>query len=282
MSRAPFGERLHAAVVAKGAALCVGLDPDPARVPRHLGAGIVGVRRQLLELIEATAPSAVAFKPNLAFFEQLGTDGWQLLTEVMAQGQAKALVIADAKRGDVGHTAHAYASAIYQTLGADACTVSPYLGWDTLAPFLAWQDRCAFVVCRTSNPGAADLQSLEVGESGDPLYIHVARLATRWAELGGVGLVTGATWPEELARVRQVAPELPFLIPGVGAQGGNLQDAVRAARGPDGGSPYLVSISRAIAQASLGRDFAEAAGLAAREWQLRIKEAEATPASVAS
>jgi orotidine-5'-phosphate decarboxylase len=232
------------------------------------------VRRYCLDLIEATAAYTVAYKPNAGFFEALGTFGWELLAEVVREASRHGLVVVDAKRGDVGHTATAYATAIFEVLGADACTVNGYLGADSVAPFLSRLDRQAFVVCRTTNQGATDLQDLELKTTGEPLYLHLARLAAEWDLLpptGTVGLVAGATWPRELAALREVAPSLPLLIPGVGAQGGELESSVTAALGASGRAPYLLSVSRGIGQASRGKDFATAAASAASGYLERLR-----------
>ncbi|MGA7086736.1 MAG: orotidine-5'-phosphate decarboxylase [Candidatus Dormiibacterota bacterium] len=279
MTQAPFRERLAGAVARNAAPLCVGLDPDPAAIPASLGEGILAIRRHTLALVEATAPYAAAYKPNLAFFERLGPPGWELLIEVVRSASRHALVIADAKRGDIDNTAAAYAEALYDQVGADACTVHGYLGEDSLRPFLERPDRFAFIVCRTSNPGAADFQDLPVGEGGEPLYLHLARLAVGWNKLGTVGLVAGATWPGEIARIRAVASDLPLLLPGVGRQSGDLEQASLAARGQDGKGLYLVSVSRGISQASTGDDFAEAAAAAARGFHSRLRREAATAAS---
>ncbi len=273
VTRAPFRERLKGAVLDKGAALCVGLDPDPSQIPAALGQGIEAVRRHTLAVIEATAPYAAAYKPNMAFFERLGAPGYQLLIEVVREAGKHGLVVVDGKRGDIDSTAAAYAEAIFDVIGADACTVNGYLGHDSLLPFLERPDRLAFIVCRTSNRGASDLQDLIVGGRGEPLYLHLARRAAEWNELGTVGLVAGTTWPAEIAKIREVAPDLPLLLPGVGRQGGELAQAVRAAQRNDGGGQYLVSSSRGISQASLGDDYAEAAGQAARELHDQISRA---------
>ncbi|MHB1523614.1 MAG: orotidine-5'-phosphate decarboxylase [Candidatus Dormibacteria bacterium] len=268
-AREPFRDRL----AASASRLCVGIDPEPASLPPHLGVGVQAVRRFCLELIEATADQAGAFKPNTAFFEQMGHEGWELLREVVQAAGRRALVVVDAKRGDIGSTAAAYAHAIFDGLGADACTVNPYLGRDALSPFLDRPDRLAFVLCRTSNPGAADFQDLPV-EGGDPLYIHVARAVSSWDKeppAGTAGLVVGATWPKELGRVRAEAPGLPLLIPGVGAQGGDLEACVRELAGAAGS--YLISVSRGVAAASSGPDFADAASRAAKALRQRITAA---------
>lgn len=277
MIQAPFRERMQEAVASKGAALCVGLDPDPTKIPSRLGQGIEAVRRHTLAIIEATAPYAAAYKPNLAFFERLGGPGFALVIEVVRAARRHALVIADAKRGDIGSTATAYAQAIFDVIGADACTVNGYLGQDSLQPFLDRPDRLAFIVCRTSNPGAVDIQDLVLQDGGEPLYLHLARRAVEWNTGGTVGLVTGATWPGEIARIREAAPDLPLLIPGVGAQEGDLGAAVCAARGNDGHGDYLVSSSRAISQASAGDDFAEAAASAALRLRDQLRAAASHP-----
>ncbi len=267
-------DRLSSLARDRGGALCVGIDPVLDQLPSHLGGGVEAARRYCFELIEATAPFACAFKANAAFFEAMGSAGWQLLEEVIEVAGRYALVIVDGKRGDVGHTADAYARAVFEQMGADACTVNGYLGFDAVAPFLGRPGKLAFVLCRTTNPGAGDLQDLTVNGTETPLYLEVARLAMAWASQCGadsVGLVAGATWPEELSRIRHVAPSLPLLIPGVGTQGGDLERAVTAALGESGDAPYLLSVSRAIGGASRGADFQEAAGGAAERYLGRLR-----------
>jgi orotidine-5'-phosphate decarboxylase len=270
--RAPFRERLAESIAVRGAPLCVGLDPDPEQIPRSLGEGADALRRHTLAVVEATSSFAAAYKPNLAFFERFGASGFAVLEEVIQAASRHAPVIADAKLGDIGSTALAYAEAIYDVLGADACTVNGYLGADSIEPFLAREDRFAFIVCRTSNPGASDIQDLLVGEQQRPLYLEVARRAVEWNGRGNVGLVAGATWPAEIGRIREVARELPILLPGVGRQGADLGDAVHAAAGRDGTGSYLVSSSRAIGHASSGEDFAEAAGQAASDLHDQLRQ----------
>jgi orotidine-5'-phosphate decarboxylase len=214
----------------------------------------------------ATAPHPCAFKPNLAFFEALGPSGGVILNEVVAAIPDDCVTLLDAKRGDIGHSSAAYAQALYNSYGADACTVSPYLGSDSVAPFLDHEGRCAFVLGRTSNDGAADLQEACTCD-GVPLYRHVARQVADWhAEAAGTaGLVVGATAPEALAELRADAPTLPFLVPGVGAQGGSPAAVMDAAATDDG--PVLVNSSRSILYASEGTGYAEAAADATRELQ---------------
>lgn len=274
MTRAPFRERLAESVASRGAALCVGLDPDPTKIPKSLGEGIEAVRRHTLAVVEATAPFAAAYKPNVAFYERFGAPGIEVLVEVVKAAGRHAPVIADAKRGDIGSTATAYADALYDAIGADACTVNGYLGADSLEPFLSRSDRFAFIVCRTSNPGARDVQDLPVGDRQEPLYLHLARCAVEWNTRSNVGLVAGATWPVEIGRIREVASDLVMLLPGVGSQGGDLAGSIRAAAGNSGRGLYLASSSRAIANASSNDDFAEAAAQAAGALREEIQQAQ--------
>jgi orotidine-5'-phosphate decarboxylase len=252
-----FRTRLSTAQTRAGSLLCVGLDPDPERLPEPLRdrPAKQGVRDFCVAITEATAASSCAYKPNLAFFEALGPDGWDVLCDVLAAIPDTHLVVLDGKRGDIGTTAQRYAEALYDRMGADACTVAPYMGRDAIRPFLQRPGRCAFVLALTSNPSAADLQPLDVG--GEPLYRRVARLAVEAGEdqPGTVGLVVGATRPEQLAALREAHPETPFLVPGVGAQGGSAEEVLAA----NAGGPVLVNASRSVLYASPGRDFAEAA-----------------------
>jgi orotidine-5'-phosphate decarboxylase len=262
-----FSSRLRRLQTQKDSFVCVGLDPVPARLPDPLRDGRLpteAVRTFCADIIEATAPYACAFKPNLAFFEALGPAGHTVLAQVLATVPDDCLVITDAKRGDIGHSSEAYARALYDEFGADACTVSPYLGRDSVGPFLERDDRCAFVLARTSNDGAADFQEACTCD-GVPLYRHVARTVRGWNEEtdGTAGLVAGATAPEALTKLRADAPTLPFLIPGVGAQGGDPSAVVDAAQTEDG--PILVNSSRSIIYASEGDDYAEAAADAAQD-----------------
>ncbi len=224
--------------------LCVGLDPHPEALSEPTPAA---ARDFCLRLIDACAPHACAFKPNSAFFEQHGAPGMAVLREVIAAVPEGIPVILDAKRGDIASTADAYAYAAFDALGAHALTASPYLGAESLAPFLKLPDRGVFVLCKTSNPGADELQALQV--EGEPLYLHVAKKAQIWSRHENLGLVVGATDPHALARVRAAAPNLWFLAPGVGAQGANLDAALHAALRPDG-LGMLVTSSRSIAGAS--------------------------------
>ena len=266
----PFSERLRQIQQHQRSVLCVGLDPDVRRMPPHLVED-----RPLADavidfncaIIEATSASACAFKLNFAFFEVLGPDGWRVLEATIravraqpgepAPAQRGPLVIADAKRGDIGNSARFYAEAVFDRLDCDACTVAPYMGRDAVAPFLSYEGKAAFVLARTSNPSSMDFQ--EVLCDGEPLAHRVARHVATWNDElpGTAGLVVGATEPDVLAEIRRACPHLPFLIPGVGAQGGD-PSAVMAAACTDEGL-VLVNSSRQILYASSGEDFAEAA-----------------------
>lgn len=238
--------------------LCVGLDPDPARLPLALAAARDGLARFCISIVDATADLVCAFKPQHAYFAAYRAEDQleQVCAHIRANHPDTVLVL-DAKRGDIGPTAEQYAREAFGRYGADAVTVNPYLGTDSVEPFLRWEGRGTVVLCRTSNPGGDDLQMLDVG--GQPLYLAVARLvADRWSRLGECALVVGATYPDELRQVRGVVGDLPILVPGIGAQGGDATAAVRAgATGP--GTGLIVNSSRAVLYASKGDDFAEAA-----------------------
>lgn len=253
---APFVERLARRAASIRTTLCVGIDPEPGSLPRGFTADVHGIERFARTIVVACAGQAAAFKANVAFFEAFGSAGIGALERIRAAIPTDIPFIADAKRGDISSTAARQAVALFDTLGADAVTASPYLGGEAIEPLLARGERFVYVLCRTSNPGAAELQNLDV--NGEPLYVHVARRATGWAAgRGNVGLVVGATAPAEIARIRAAAPELPFLVPGIGAQGGDV-DAVKrhggARQGPASSAPggaLLVNVSRGIAAAAV-------------------------------
>ena len=288
---ATYLERLGARSRAAGTVLCLGLDPDPATIPDRFAKGVAGLERFAELVLEAALPFAAAVKPNLAFFEAFGSAGIAALERLRATIPSDIPVIADAKRGDIGSTAARQAVALFDVLGADAVTVSPYLGQEAIRPLLEREDRFAYVLCRTSNPGAGEVQDLRVltggdragdaatGDASEPLHERVARLATRWGPGGTVGLVVGATAPEELATIRRVAPGLPFLVPGVGAQGGAIEPVLDhgPANTPPGwghpGGGLLVNVSRGIAGAITDhpdRDPGEAVARAAADWARRL------------
>jgi orotidine-5'-phosphate decarboxylase len=255
-----FFAKLREAIQRNESFLCVGLDPDPSRLPE----GDVAAFNRAI--VEATADLVCVYKPNLAFYEALGPRGMEVLHQTLEAIPKNIPVIGDAKRGDIGSTAQAYARALFDIYGFDAVTVNPYLGGDALAPFLERADKGVFVLCRTSNPGGADLQDRLIGGDGDgrPLYEVVARLARdKWNVHGNVGLVVGATYPEELGRIRQLCPNMTFLLPGVGAQGADVAAAVRNALDEEGGG-FIITSSRQILYASSGGDYAQAARRAAQ------------------
>ncbi len=231
--------------------LCIGLDPDPARLP--VGVGIFEFCR---DIVDATADLVCAFKPQIAYFAAAGAEGdLERLCRHLGDHHPAVPLILDAKRGDIGSTAEQYATEAFDRYGADAVTVSPYLGTDSVEPFL--RRGAVFVLCRTSNPGSGDFQSLEV--DGEPLYLHIARrVSSEWTALGECGLVVGATYPDELRAVRATVGDLPLLVPGVGAQGGDAAATV-AAGADTTGRGLLVNSSRAVLYASSGPDWLDAA-----------------------
>jgi orotidine 5'-phosphate decarboxylase subfamily 2 len=232
-----YFERLRALARERDTLLCVGLDPDPERI----AGGAAGALRHCLEVVRQTQEHVCCYKPNSAFWEQYGPDGWKALLDLRDEALQTPFLF-DGKRGDMGNTMRAYALTVFRTLGMDAATVNPYLGGDSLEEFTRYEDRGVYVVCRSSNPGATDLQHLDA--QGRPVYTHVAELAERLNTHSNVGLVVGATAPNEIADVRR-ASQLPFLIPGIGAQGGDLEGSVRAAWNGDPAS-CLVSASRSV------------------------------------
>lgn len=281
MDRGRSCAEILAAHFASDRHLCVGLDPDPQRIPpsvepaRETVARVVDFNRTI---VAATAEHAAAYKPNAAFFEALGDDGFRALRETVAAVRElapEAIVLLDAKRADIGSTNAGYVAAAFEELGADAITVHPYLGREALAPFLERSEKLLFVLARTSNPGAGEFQDLPVDADGTPLYRHVARAVTeRWNANDNCGLVVGATYPEEMRAVREDVPStMPFLIPGVGAQGGDLE-AVVAANREAGSDAYLIAASRSIIYASANEDFAEAANREARALDQAIRAAD--------
>ncbi len=276
-----FFDRLADRIDAVDSVVSVGLDPDMDRLPEHL------LDRDLprwafnRRIIDATHEHAACYKPNAAFYED--PDGWAALEETIAYAHGKDVpVLLDAKRGDIGNTARQYADLLDR---ADAITANPYMGRDSLEPFLERTDSGVFLLCRTSNPGGADIQNLELA-SGEPVYERVAALADTWNRNGNVGLVVGATQPEELEEIREIVPDLPFLVPGVGAQGGDAEAAVEhglaeldersssADRTQSGIGVGLVNSSRGIifAGEDQGEDFHKASGQAAKQLKQRLNQ----------
>ncbi len=254
-----FVEKLTRAARKNGSLLCVGLDPDPKLMPDR-----VGVFEFNRAIIETTHDLVCAYKPNLAFYEALGNEGLDALKRTVNYIPKDIPVIADAKRGDIGNTAKAYARALFEYFGFDATTVNPYLGFDSIEPFIEYHDKGVLILCRTSNAGAVDFQSLrcEIENDHRPLFEVVALKAGQWNKSGNIGLVVGATYPEELRLIRQIQPDMPLLIPGIGAQGGDLALAVRY--GVDvRGEKAIINSSRQIIYASREKDFARSARQAA-------------------
>ena len=264
-----FEEKYRAAAQRASSKVCVGLDPDPLKLPDPVEKNTPGVTRFLKEIIDATQDLACAFKPNFAFFGALGSAGFSALEEVIDHIPDNVPVILDFKAGDIGNTAEKYAEMAYDVLEADAVTVNPYMGFDAVQPFLRGQEKCVFLLCLTSNPGSNDFQRLKTKEG--PLFEVVAATATKWSAEGACGLVVGATHPEDLPRIRSIAPDLPFLVPGVGSQGGEARAVATQASTSDGAG-VLINASRSILYASSGKDFADAARGAAEQLRLAIEE----------
>lgn len=253
--------------------LCVGLDPDPKRIPAELRARPDPIFEFCRAIVDATADLVCAFKPQIAYFAAQGAEDQleALIAHIHARHPGIPVVL-DAKRGDIGSTAEQYAREAFERFQADAVTLNPYLGHDSLEPYLQWADRGVILLCRTSNPGGADLQSLEVAP-GERLYERVARLACeRWNPHGQTALVVGATVPQELAQVRRIVGDMPLLVPGIGAQGGDIDATVQAGRRADGRG-MMVSSSRAILYAGEGNEFADAARQAALQTRDALRAA---------
>jgi len=248
-------EPLRAAWAHSNSMLCVGLDPDPDRFPAVVHGSVFDFSRAI---VDATAHAVCAFKPQIAYFAAVGAEAeLERLCAYIRDTYPQVLLVLDAKRGDIGSTAEQYAREAFDRYRAHVVTVNPYLGTDSVEPFLRHPAGGVFVLCRTSNPGSGDFQGLLV--DGEPLYLHVARrVATEWNEIGECGLVVGATYPDELRQVRAIVGDLPLLVPGIGAQGGDVESIVAAGATADGFG-MVVNSSRAILYASNGSNFAEAA-----------------------
>lgn len=253
-----FAQRLDSACQAGRSLVCVGLDPDPNLMPTT---DVAAFNRAI---VDATHDLVCAYKPNLAFYEALGLDGWKALESTVEHIRDVApgvILLGDGKRGDIGNTAMAYARGMFEYWGFDAVTINAYCGRDGVEPFLEYSDRGVFVLCRSSNPGAVDLQDLSVSsgaESARPLYQELALQVSEWNRHGNAGLVLGATYPEQIKEVRALCPEMPVLIPGIGSQAGALEEAVRNGVTAQG-RRVLINSSRGIIYASRGDDFAESA-----------------------
>lgn len=245
--------------------VCVGLDTDEEKIPLFLRSEDDPIFTFNQRIIDSTRDLVCAYKPNLAFYEALGIRGWEALKKTCEYIPEEIPIILDAKRGDIGNTAQMYAKALYEVMKADAVTISPYMGKDAVLPFLEYEDKVSFILCLTSNKGALDFQLSLI--EGKPLYEIVAEKVLSWNEKNNCGLVVGATYPEQLKKIRQIAPGLPFLIPGVGAQAGEIESTIKY--GTDNkGELAIINSSRAILYASSGEDFAKAA----RNETLRLRD----------
>ena len=260
-----FLDKLLQASRKNNSLVCVGLDTDEEKIPLFLKGEDDPILTFNQRIIDSTRDLVCAYKPNLAFYEVLGTRGWEALKETCEYIPAEIPIILDAKRGDIGNTARMYAKALYEVMKADAVTISPYMGKDAVLPFLEYEDKGSFILCLTSNKGASDFQLSLI--EGKPLYEIVAEKVLSWNEKSNCGLVVGATYPEQLKKIRQIAPGLPFLIPGVGAQAGEIESTIKY--GTDNkGELAIINSSRAILYASSGEDFAKAA----RNETLRLRD----------
>jgi orotidine-5'-phosphate decarboxylase len=257
-----FNQQLQSAWASQGSMLCVGFDPDPKRLPLSLQGKPEGIYEFCREIADATADLVCAFKPQFAYFaSQRAEAQLEKLIKHLKDNYPHIPVILDSKRGDIGSTADHYALEAFDRYGADAVTVNPYMGFDTIEPYLKHAGKGVIVLCRTSNPGGSDLQFLNVAPNGEPLYLHVAKLAAQhWNSSNQISLVVGATFPQEIAKVRAIVGEMPLLIPGIGAQGGDIDATVSAGKiAGKPGSGMIINSSRAILYASSGADFANAA-----------------------
>jgi orotidine-5'-phosphate decarboxylase len=272
-----FNQQLQSAWASQGSMLCVGFDPDPKRLPASFQGKPEGIFEFCREIADATADLVCSFKPQFAYFaSQRAEAQLEKLIGHLKDKYPHIPVILDSKRGDIGSTADHYALEAFERYGADAVTVNPYMGFDTIEPYLKHAGKGVIVLCRTSNPGGSDLQFLNVN-SGEPLYLYVAKLASqKWNGSGQISLVVGATFPEEIAKVRAIVGDMPLLIPGIGAQGGDIDATIKAGRILNTpGTGMIINSSRAILYASAGNDFAQAARDIAQSTRDALKSAAA-------
>ena len=271
-----FIEQLSAAQQRNQSMLCVGLDPDPAKLPHAWRGDASRIYDFCAAIVDATADLVIAFKPQIAYFAACGAeDQLERLMRHMKASAPHVPIILDAKRGDIGNTAEQYAKEAFERYGADAVTLSPFMGFDTVQPYLRYPDKGAFLLCRTSNPGGSDIQNQRLADvPGQPkVFEHIAAQSQgAWNENGQLGLVVGATYPDEIQRVRELAPTLPLLIPGVGAQGGDAVATVRAGWRAD--APIVVNSSRAVIYASAEADFTAAARAMAQATREQLEAAK--------
>jgi len=267
-----FYSKLNGAWAKSDSALCVGLDPDINKLPAHLKNDPLGIQKFCIDIVDATADTVCAFKPQIAYFAAVGAEAQlQAVCDHIRTQYPHVVLILDAKRGDIGDTAALYAREAFERYQADAVTVNPYLGTDSLLPFLQTPNKGTIVLCRTSNSGSGEFQSKMV--NGTSLYKHVAiAAASKWRDIGETALVMGATYPQELAEVRGIVGDMPFLVPGIGAQGGAIVSAVRAGRNEEG-TGLIINSSRAVLYASNGEDFAQASRAVAIDTRDAIRAA---------
>jgi orotidine-5'-phosphate decarboxylase len=269
-----FKDKLLRAAANNRSWLCIGLDPDIGKLPEVVSRDLKGIEVFLKSIIDNTADLVCAYKPNIAFFEIFGGPGIELLKGIIGYISDEIPVILDAKRGDIGNTSKMYAQAAFEYLGADAITANPYLGYDALAPFFEYKDNGVFILCLTSNPSSADLQKLAIKRPDGSkilLYESVAAMARQWNTKGNIGLVAGATSPSELSNVRKIAGEdIPLLVPGIGAQGGELVSALMAGRNSQG-KLAIVNVSRSVIYASSEGGYAEKARTSAESLVEQIR-----------
>ena len=274
-----FTQQLQSAWASQGSMLCVGFDPDPKRLPPSLQGKTEGIFEFCRDIADATADLVCCFKPQFAYFaSQRAEAQLEKFVKYLKDKYPHIPVILDSKRGDIGSTADHYALEAFERYGADAVTVSPYMGFDTIEPYLKHAGKGVIVLCRTSNPGGSDLQFLKIGPDGEPLYLHVAQLAAQeWNASGQIGLVVGATFPEEIAKVRAIVGNMPLLIPGIGAQGGDIEATVSAGKiKGKSGAGMIINSSRAILYASSDTNFAQAAREVARNTRDALRAAANT------
>jgi orotidine-5'-phosphate decarboxylase len=264
-----FLDKLLAAQRRQHSLLCVGLDPDPSLLPEHLRGSLDGILEFNRQIIDATKDIVCAYKPNLAFYETLGSRGWEILEQTRQLIPEDIIAIGDAKRGDIGNTAERSASALFDHLQFDAVTINPYMGYDAVEPFVRNPDRGAFILVLTSNPGSKDFQRLKSGSR--PVYEKVVRSAVKWNTNRNIGLVVGATHPRELQRIRKLSHDVPILIPGIGKQGGDLRSAIKFGCSKNG-ELAIINAGRSILYASAGKEFAQAARIEAVKLRDEIRQ----------
>jgi orotidine-5'-phosphate decarboxylase len=265
-----FNEKLLSAAQTNKSWLCVGLDPEISKLPKSFGVGIDAILNFNKAIIDSTKDLVCAYKPNAAFYEAHGLDGWRLLYDTIRYIPSHIPVILDCKRGDIGNTSKMYAQAAFDSLGADAVTVNPYMGKDSVEPFLSFKDKGVFILCLTSNPSASELQRQTIAGDNQELFLHVARLIREWNTNGNAGIVVGATVASDLSGIRDiVGPDIPILIPGVGAQGGDLEQSIMLGSNARG-EMAIINIARGVIYAGQDPDCQAGIRKAAEEYRQNI------------